>query len=149
MTKKADFKQRVRVRMAKTGESYATARVQLLVEERPGQQWMADALHVSNGDATDLPGTGLAERILYWRDVLHEGPVPALSAAELRPLRAQFLATMAPLPRAERSSPLRSASIARMSKPSSCAPARSIGSRVQVRSCCSRQWPPDDITDRR
>ena len=91
MTKQADFKRRVRVRMTKTGESYATARVQLLAEERPGQEWMAAALHVSNGDATDLPGTGLAERILYWRDVLHEGPVPAVGAEELRRIRAEFI----------------------------------------------------------
>ena len=46
---------------------------------------------MSNGDATDLPGTGLAERILYWRDVLHEGPVPAVGAEELRRIRAAFL----------------------------------------------------------
>src|SRR5215210_6111785 len=32
--------------------------------------------------------------IIAWRDVLHEGPVPALPAAELRPLRAQVLAAM-------------------------------------------------------
>jgi hypothetical protein len=35
MTKKADFKQRVRTRMAKTGESYATARRHVLAEQ-PG-----------------------------------------------------------------------------------------------------------------
>lgn len=51
-----------------------------------------DALHVSNGDATDLPGTGLARRVLYWRDVLHEGPVPAVGPEELRRIRADFLA---------------------------------------------------------
>jgi hypothetical protein len=49
------------------------------------------ALHVSNGDATDLAGTGLAEHILYWRDVLHEGPVPAVGPEELRRVRADFL----------------------------------------------------------
>jgi hypothetical protein len=56
-------------------------------------------LHVTNGDSTvetmrraHIPGD-----IISWRDVLHEGPVPALSAAELRPLRAQFLATLAPV----------------------------------------------------
>jgi hypothetical protein len=52
---------------------------------------MRAALHVSNGDATDLAGTGLAERILYWRDVLHEGPVPAVGDEELRRIRAAFL----------------------------------------------------------
>ncbi|TMR24320.1 DUF1835 domain-containing protein [Nonomuraea turkmeniaca] len=53
---------------------------------------MAAALHVSNGDGTDLPGTGLAPRVLYWRDVLHEGPVPAVGPEELRQIRAAFLA---------------------------------------------------------
>ena len=95
MTKKADFKQRVRARMAKTGESYATARNHV-VAERPGlpvpvDQAMLAALHVSNGDGTDLPGTGLASRVLYWRDALHEGPVPALGPEELRQVRAAFL----------------------------------------------------------
>jgi hypothetical protein len=52
---------------------------------------MGAVLHVSNGDATDLPGTGLAEHLIYWRDVLHEGPVPALGAEELRQVRAAFL----------------------------------------------------------
>jgi hypothetical protein len=49
-------------------------------------------LHVSNGDATDLPGTGLVRRIIYWRDSLHEGPVPAVGPEELRQTRAAFLA---------------------------------------------------------
>ncbi|MEU8363328.1 hypothetical protein AB0C27_45670 [Nonomuraea sp. NPDC048882] len=49
------------------------------------------ALHVSNGDATDLPGTGLAPRLIYWRDVLHEGPVPDVEPEELRRIRAAFL----------------------------------------------------------
>jgi hypothetical protein len=86
-----------RARMAKTGESYATARRQLLAEwsRLPADNSMLDelavALHVSNGDATDVPGTGLARRVLYWRDVLHEGPVPALGAEQLRRLRAAFL----------------------------------------------------------
>ena len=52
-------------------------------------------LHVTNGDsavmglrAADVPGD-----ILAWRDILHEGPVPAgLDAAELRAVRARFLA---------------------------------------------------------
>ncbi|HVH24719.1 MAG TPA: hypothetical protein VNA11_19910 [Pseudonocardia sp.] len=76
MTRQADFERRVRARMAKT---------------RSGEEWMAAALHVSNGDSTDLAGTGLARRVLYWRDVLHEGPVPAVGPEELRRLRANFL----------------------------------------------------------
>jgi hypothetical protein len=96
MTKQADFKRRVRARMTKTGESYATARSRLLGDEQPAaatrsEEWMTAALHVSNGDSTDLAGTGLARRVLYWRDTLHEGPVPAVGPEELRRLRAAFL----------------------------------------------------------
>ncbi|MEV4377091.1 hypothetical protein [Streptosporangium sp. NPDC049644] len=93
MTRQSDFKRRVRARMAKTRESYATARSQILAErpDAPPPAWMRAALHVTNGDATDLPGTGLAERVLYWRDVLHEGPVPAVGPQELRRIRAAFL----------------------------------------------------------
>jgi hypothetical protein len=97
MTKHADFKGRVRARMAKTGESYATARIQLLTEQSdvqtagPVEEWMTAALHVSNGDSTDLPGTGLVRHVLYWRDSLHEGPVPAVGSETLRRVRADFL----------------------------------------------------------
>ena len=52
---------------------------------------MPEALHVSNGDATDVPGTGLARRVIYWRDVLHEGPVPEVAPAELRRIRVDYL----------------------------------------------------------
>jgi len=94
MTKQADFKRRVRTRMAKTGESYAAARSQLRPHQPvpASQQWMTSALHVSNGDCTDLPGTRLAPRVIYWRDVLHEGPVPAVDHEQLRRIRAEFLA---------------------------------------------------------
>ncbi len=52
---------------------------------------MPGALHISNGDATDVPGTGLARRVIYWRDILHEGPVPEVPPAELRRIRAGYL----------------------------------------------------------
>jgi hypothetical protein len=107
MTKQAGFKRRVRARMAKTGESYATARGMLLAGH-PGAtpddaplDWMPEALHVSNGDATDVPGTGLARRVVYWRDVLHEGPVPDLPTAELRRIRVDHLAGYPGVDRAE------------------------------------------------
>jgi hypothetical protein len=88
MTKQADLKRRVRARMAKTGESYTTARAQVLASRPP------TTLHVTNGDSTEhtLAQTGLASRILVWRDVLHEGPVPDLPDHELREVRARFLA---------------------------------------------------------
>lgn len=91
MTKQPDFKRRVRERMAKTGESYSAARSHLLLGRPSGRDEMAAALHLSNGDATDLAGTGLAQHILFWRDVLHEGPVPAVGPEELRRIRAAFL----------------------------------------------------------
>ncbi len=84
--------------MAKTGESYATARSRLLAEhpstppDDSPLDWMPEALHISNGDATDVRGTGLARRVVYWRDILHEGPVPEAAPAELRRIRAEYLA---------------------------------------------------------
>ena len=99
MTKQADFKKRVRARMAKTGESYTTARGQLLGGESGtadqtigADMWMGSALHVSNGEATDLSALGLARPVLYWRDVLHDGPVPAVPPDDLRRIRVEFLA---------------------------------------------------------
>lgn len=53
-------------------------------------------LHVTNGDhaAARLRDAGLAGDILPWRDVLHEGPVPAgLGIAGLRARRAAYLAS--------------------------------------------------------
>jgi hypothetical protein len=51
-------------------------------------------LHLTNGDSV-VPGieaTGVGGEILPWRDVLHEGPVPAgLDSAGLRAVRARFL----------------------------------------------------------
>lgn len=52
-------------------------------------------LHVTNGDATvgKLRQAGLPGTILPWRDVLHEGPVPAgLSLDALSRVRARFIA---------------------------------------------------------
>jgi hypothetical protein len=89
MTRQADFKRRVRERMARTGESYTAARGQLLARSRPG------VLHVTNGDSTaiSLLQTALVERIVVWRDVLHEGPVPDVADAQLRAVRARFAGT--------------------------------------------------------
>jgi hypothetical protein len=98
MTSHADFKRRVRARMAKTGESYATARARLLADRRPDRP---AALHVTDGDsaAGTLRRTGLAGRVLPWRDALHAGPVPAVDDRELRRLRAGFLAGSDPADR--------------------------------------------------
>ena len=52
------------------------------------------ALHVTNGDITvrGLFDAGIEGPIEPWRDVLHEGPVPAVADDELRRIRARFLA---------------------------------------------------------
>jgi hypothetical protein len=51
-------------------------------------------LHITNGDSAGdlLAGCGLGGSVLCWRDVLHEGPVPAgLPFAELGAVRAQYI----------------------------------------------------------
>jgi hypothetical protein len=56
---------------------------------------VTDTLHVTNGDAAvqQLRAAGIPGDFLPWRDVLHEGPVPAMpTPAELRQVRALFLA---------------------------------------------------------
>ena len=47
---------------------------------------------MTNGEsaAGTLRRTGLGGSVLAWNDVLHEGPVPALPADELREVRARF-----------------------------------------------------------
>ena len=52
-------------------------------------------LHITNGDAAAnvLRKAGITDPILPWRDVLHEGPVPAdLSLRELSQVRTEFIA---------------------------------------------------------
>jgi len=52
-------------------------------------------LHITNGDAAGdkLKASGLAGDVLCWRDVLHDGPVPAgLAMDELSAVRARFIA---------------------------------------------------------
>ena len=50
-------------------------------------------LHVTNGESAGntLRQTGLGGAVLPWQDVLHEGPVPDVSRAELLRARASFL----------------------------------------------------------
>ena len=52
-------------------------------------------LHVTNGDcaADRIRAAGMTGEVLPWRDVLHDGPVPAgLPLAELSAVRARFIA---------------------------------------------------------
>jgi len=57
----------------------------------------AAVLHVTNGDsaAHHLKAAGLPGEVVPWRDVLHEGPVPAgLDEERLRVARAAFLSAL-------------------------------------------------------
>lgn len=59
------------------------------------RHYVARMLHVTNGDIAveRLRASGVGGDVLAWRDVLHEGPVPAgLDAAGMRDVRARFLA---------------------------------------------------------
>ena len=52
-------------------------------------------LHITNGDAAAGPirALSLGGEVIAWKDVLHDGPVPAPATLDsLRPLRARFLA---------------------------------------------------------
>jgi hypothetical protein len=52
-------------------------------------------LHITNGDSAVrvMQAAGILGDFLPWRDVLHDGPVPAvLSLTELAPIRARFIA---------------------------------------------------------
>lgn len=56
---------------------------------------MEPVLNITNGDSavTIIKESGIPGTILPWRDVLHDGPVPAgLSLEELSGVRVQFLA---------------------------------------------------------
>ena len=56
---------------------------------------MRDRLIITNGDSAvaRMREAGIAGEILPWRDILHEGPVPAAPGLEeLSSVRAQFLA---------------------------------------------------------
>ncbi|HEX2172177.1 MAG TPA: DUF1835 domain-containing protein [Dehalococcoidia bacterium] len=65
---------------------------------------MTPVLHITNGDSAGIKieRTGIPGRVLPWRDILHEGPVPAgLSLTELSRVRAQFIADRGWAPEAE------------------------------------------------
>ena len=51
-------------------------------------------LHITNGESVSISQTGLPGSVIYWNDILHDGPVPAgLSLEELSRLREEFLAS--------------------------------------------------------
>jgi hypothetical protein len=89
MTRDAGFKRRVRARMAATGERYSVARAHLDALGAGPR-----VLNVTNGDsvAGTLRETAVPGAVLPWRDVLHDGPVPAGTPEALRRARAGHLA---------------------------------------------------------
>ena len=89
MTTNARLKKNIRARMARTGESYTSARAKLKASSAAA----SGLLHITNGDsAAGSLREALSTYVLPWRDVLNVGPVPALPAAQLRLARARFLA---------------------------------------------------------
>ncbi len=71
-------------------------------------------LHVTNGDSVSLDRSGLGGQVLIWRDVLHDGPVPAgLAFDELTRLRSIFLGSVWPGSAPEESLAQRDATLAR------------------------------------
>lgn len=56
-------------------------------------------LHITNGKSTELNRTHLAGDIVFWSDVLHEGPVPASGSLEaVSAARVPFLAQLSGQP---------------------------------------------------
>lgn len=59
-------------------------------------------LHITNGESVQIRDTGLPGRIVYWNDLLHEGPVPwGLSLRELSRIRESFIAGFFGMPASE------------------------------------------------
>lgn len=71
-------------------------------------------LHITNGESVSLPQTGLPGQVIYWNDILHDGPVPhGLELQELSRVREQFIAEFCGLPVTEVSFACRDQAIAR------------------------------------
>ena len=59
-------------------------------------------LHLTNGESVSLPQTGLPGQVIYWNDILHDGPVPrGLPLQELSRIRANFIAEFFGMPLSE------------------------------------------------
>jgi hypothetical protein len=56
-------------------------------------------LHVTNGESVSILQTGLPGQVVYWNDILHDGPVPCgLPLQELSRIRERFIAEFFALP---------------------------------------------------
>ena len=61
-------------------------------------------LHITNGSSVALNQTNLPGEVIYWVDVLHEGPVPSgVSLRELSGIRERFLSEFYQMPAAQAS----------------------------------------------
>jgi hypothetical protein len=59
-------------------------------------------LHVTNGESVSIPQSGLPGQVVYWNDILHDGPVPlGLPLQELSRVRERFIADFLAVPLAE------------------------------------------------
>src|SRR6185295_19412721 len=59
-------------------------------------------LHITNGESVSIPQTGLPGQVVYWNDILHDGPVPSgLSLQELSRVRERFISEFLSLPPSE------------------------------------------------
>lgn len=59
-------------------------------------------LHITNGESVSIPETGLPGEVVYWNDVLHDGPVPCgLSLQQLSRVRERFIAEFFAVPLSE------------------------------------------------
>jgi hypothetical protein len=59
-------------------------------------------LHITNGESVSIPQTGLPGQVVYWNDILHDGPVPGgLALPELSLVRERFIADFFGLPLSE------------------------------------------------
>src|SRR3979411_2787270 len=89
MTTNTRLKKTIRARMSSTGESYSAARAKI----RAGRPASTGLMHVTNGDSAAMSlRQAFSVDAPPWRYVLHSGPVPSLPAAQLRLVRARFLA---------------------------------------------------------
>lgn len=70
-------------------------------------------LHVTNGESVSIPQTGLPGQVIYWADILHDGPVPhGLSLEEMSQVRERFIADFFEMPASEISFEPRNTAIA-------------------------------------
>src|SRR5580658_5195057 len=59
-------------------------------------------LHITNGESVSIPQAGLPGSVVYWNDILHDGPVPGgLTLEEVSRIRERFIAYFFAVPLVE------------------------------------------------